>query len=339
MATRRARREKDLQRFLAKSTLTPETAAVTPAEEWAVLTLALPAVALDLVVQFSADRFGAPCYANEEPWQEGKTVRSKLFACDTECTTGSWFGRYAFMKRGTDPQLLSEFEVHMAIPRHPHVLSLIAVIMDEQKLLALVFESSKQCRSLRDLTHKVPPFEIDDELALAWCLDLTLGLAHLHAHGWMHHDLHSGNALVLDELTHSAFHRPRLVICDLGIAERVDAQGCVRSVATNVDGHPGSITPEQEQEKQPITLAADIWNLGSQFFAICIAAVGSRRQIDYFAQRKLLQSSTILIALQAIAARCQTKEPSARPPLSGVQAALTFLRDESCKTNNEALRK
>ena len=272
-----------------------------------------------LLVALFVDDMRAPiCDATtlRAHWRAKRIVKSneKL----GECVIGTWLGEPAFCKSGKPDELWTEWCALAKLPSHRNVVRLYAACVDaEDNLQCLVLESAEEACSL-DLFYIQSALVVDAELALSWCTDLAEGLAQLHAHSILHHDLHSGNVLMLRNGNDT---RSRLVICDLGIAERVDGAGRVANAASNESGKPGSMAPEQMQSLVPIDLAADVWALGNRMCNI-LCEVGEK---DNFLCEEMIRENPVLTSIRALANVCSDQVPKRRPTVASIVFCLRAL--------------
>jgi hypothetical protein len=93
-------------------------------------------------------------------------------------------------------ELLQEAIIMAQVGAHPNVVGMIGVVTSGPPMLLVleICERGSLLSVLRAAREKDEPLEVDDKLRL--CLDVALGMAHLHAKRFMHRDLAARNLLV-----------------------------------------------------------------------------------------------------------------------------------------------
>ncbi|HVV83015.1 MAG TPA: protein kinase [Kofleriaceae bacterium] len=162
-----------------------------------------------------------------------------------------------------------------------------------------------------DLRARLAQGAIARPVWLAVAADLAAALAHLHAHGWVHGDVNPSNVLLGSR---------GAVLCDLGVARRVDAAGPVR-------GTPAYMAPEQVKG-EPWTAAVDVFALGVVLWELSAGARLFARPAPYLAMAAIVETPAPPLAdppLAALVAAALSREPGARPPAGDVAALLRAL--------------
>jgi serine/threonine protein kinase len=144
--------------------------------------------------------------------------------------------------------------------------------------------------------------------------DVAAGLAHLHAHGWVHGDVNPSNILL---------GTGGAVLCDLGVARRSGAPGPVRGTAAYM-------APEQVRGL-PWSPAVDVFALGVVVWEL---AAGSRlfaRPAPYLAMAAVVETTPPRLtgvepALASLVAAMLAPVPADRPPAADVAASLAARR-------------
>jgi serine/threonine protein kinase len=132
--------------------------------------------------------------------------------------------------------------------------------------------------------------------------------AHLHAHGWVHGDLVPANLIVT---------APAAVVCDLGIARRVGADGPVRGTAAYM-------APEQVRG-EAWTAAVDVWALGVVLWELSTGTRLFHRGQSFLSMAAVIETDAPRLddeRLAPIVARALSKDPVARPSAVELIAAL-----------------
>jgi serine/threonine protein kinase len=150
--------------------------------------------------------------------------------------------------------LVREGARHRAIPRHPNVLPLLDILVDERRIILV---TPLQDCTLRSLLS-VGPLTPTEQRGLR--RDLAEGIAHLHGCRLIHCDLKPDNVLV----ARGDKGPRRALLSDFGISLRCDEDGVAASVGQQI-GTVGYRAPELVVDGWPaslVTRAADVWALG-----------------------------------------------------------------------------
>lgn len=141
--------------------------------------------------------------------------------------------------------------------RHPHIVEVFDVGIDEQGLPFLVMEL---------LTGETLQHAIRERKALtpgdafAWLLPIMGAVAVAHDRGVLHRDLKPDNIFLSRDLSGRIV--PKLL--DFGVAKMFEGATLTRSGA--VVGTPAYMSPEQALD-ETLTHASDVWSLGVVWFA------------------------------------------------------------------------
>ena len=169
---------------------------------------------------------------------------------------------------------LREVVALCCIPRHPFVLHMFMAQVDERKRVHIVMPRLKV--TLHKHLKNVTPTQAN---VLQWARQIVQGLAHIHAHGFIHRDLKMENIL-LD-------HDDNAVIADLGMCRNIAAYtpltGKVCSLYTRA--------PEVYEDNGKYTEKMDAWSLG-----IVLLALSAGKYIF----RTTLETTVIDSAIQAL---------------------------------------
>jgi len=128
------------------------------------------------------------------------------------------------------------------------------------------------------------------------------GVAHLHAHGFVHGDVCPGNLMIT---THAG--RDRVVLIDLGVARVVGEAGAVR-------GTHAYMAPEQVRG-HAWTQATDVFALGVVLWELACGARLFHRGPPWLTIAAVIENAAPPLgdaALDAIAQRALTKDPAQR---------------------------
>lgn len=150
--------------------------------------------------------------------------------------------------------LVREGARHRAIPRHPNVLPLLDMLLDERRVILVTPLQDLTLRSLLSV-GPMTPIELRGLRR-----DLAGGLAHLHGCRLIHCDLKPDNVL----MSRGDRGPRRAVLSDFGISLRCDEDGVAASVGQQI-GTVGYRAPELVVDGWPaslVTRAADVWALG-----------------------------------------------------------------------------
>jgi serine/threonine protein kinase len=150
--------------------------------------------------------------------------------------------------------LVREGARHRAIPRHPNVLPLLDILLDERRVILVTPLQDCTLRSLLSVRSSTP-------LELRGLRrELAAGLAHLHSCRLIHCDLKPDNVLISQCDTCP----PRAVLSDFGISLRCDEDGVAAAAGQQI-GTVGYRAPELVVDGWPaslVTCAVDAWALG-----------------------------------------------------------------------------
>ena len=154
-------------------------------------------------------------------------------------------------------RLLEEGRIQARL-RHPHILSVHDVLtVSESPALLMDFVAGGT------LASRLSGSGMDRETALARFIEVVEGVAHAHADGVLHRDLHPGNVL-LDDSSGSEI----AVVSDFGIARVLD-EGSARRTRTGVAmGTPAYMAPEQAAGSKDTDARADIFSLGVMLYRL-----------------------------------------------------------------------
>ena len=147
---------------------------------------------------------------------------------------------------------------------------------------------------------------------LAIAADIAAGLAHLHAHGWVHGDVNPTNILL---------GARGAVLCDLGVARRAGKGGPVRGTAAYM-------APEQVKGA-PWTPAVDVFALGVVLWELARGARLFARPAPYLAMAAVVETTAPRLddpALAEVVAAALAHDPAARPSAADLATRLAALR-------------
>jgi serine/threonine protein kinase len=140
-------------------------------------------------------------------------------------------------------QFALEQRLTTTLPRHPNLVHAIeAGDVDGRTYVALELATGVDLRRMLAPKVIVPPAR-----AVAIVAAACDGIAHLHAHGWIHGDVNPGNIIV--------DNGDRVVVIDLNVARELGAP------ASAVRGTHAYMAPEQVRN-EPWTPATDVFALG-----------------------------------------------------------------------------
>jgi len=216
--------------------------------------------------------------------------------------------------------------------RHPNIVQFLGAIepANRGQPPSLVMEAL-EC-SLSDLLHST--IDVVNRLTIReWfdvAIDITRGLAHLHAIGIMHRDLKSDNVLI-DEIM-------RAKVSDLGTAAVV-----AHSMSTNLVS-PNYLAPERHRGDTRYTSKADVYSLGVTMLEMATgeaADINRRRSHLVSATRSFEDrgddsSMSLSRSLTSLIRRCVSEEADQRPSSPEALAELERIKEawrdqyESC---------
>jgi serine/threonine protein kinase len=163
-----------------------------------------------------------------------------------------------------------------------------------------------------DLRARLAAGELARPAWLAIAAEVAGGLAHLHAHGWVHGDVNPANILL---------GRRGAVLCDLGVARRTGEAGPVRGTAAYM-------APEQVKGER-WTTAVDVFALGVVVWELSAGGRLFARAAPYLAMAAIVETTAPALvdpALAALVAAALSPDAAARPTAAELAAALTALR-------------
>lgn len=211
-----------------------------------------------------------------------------------------------------DPALAALFASERALttslPRHPAVVEAVAQgdgACDDRPYLVTRRVDGP------DLRARLSQGPLPRPAWLAIVAAIVGGVAHLHAHGWVHGDLNPSNILLGD---HGA------VLCDLGVARAVGLGGPVRGTAAYM-------APEQVKG-EVWTGAVDVFALGVVLWELAAGARLFARPASFLSMAAIVETEAPRLAdpaLAALVAAALDRSPSARPSAVEVAAALAGL--------------
>jgi len=216
--------------------------------------------------------------------------------------------------------------------RHPNIVQFLGAIEPAERghPPSLVMEAL-EC-SLSDLLHST--IDVANRLTIReWldvAIDITRGVAHLHAIGIMHRDLKSENVLI-DE-------RMRAKVSDLGTAAVV-----AHSMSTNLVS-PNFLAPERLRGDTRYTSKADVYSLGVTMLEMATgeAADVDRRSSHLVSATRSFEgrgddsSMGLSRSLTSLIRRCVSEEADQRPSSQEALAELERIKEawrdqyESC---------
>ncbi len=139
---------------------------------------------------------------------------------------------------------------------HPHVVTIHAVAVDDDRLPYLVMECIVG-RSLQQKIDQTGPLKMKKILRIG--TQIADGLAAAHKQGLVHRDIKPANILLENGIE-------RVKITDFGLARSVDDAGITRT--GEVSGTPQYMSPEQALG-QFVDHRSDLFSLGCVLYAMC----------------------------------------------------------------------
>ncbi|MFE6482848.1 endo alpha-1,4 polygalactosaminidase [Streptomyces sp. NPDC057757] len=175
-------------------------------------------------------------------------------------------------------------------------------------------------RTLADVVSNDGPLHGRELYALA--LGLVEALRDIHRVGVVHRDLKPSNVLMAED-------GPRVI--DFGISHAVDNQAL--TVTGRLIGTPPFMSPEQFASPRDVTVASDVFSLGS---LLVYAATGNRPfdgSSPYLTGYQVMFEAPALDEVQeplrSVAERCLDKDPGARPGLAELHGVFRALWDSA----------
>ena len=139
---------------------------------------------------------------------------------------------------------------------HPHVVTIHAVAVDDDRLPYLVMECIVG-RTLQQKIDQTGPLKMKEILRIG--TQIAEGLAAAHKQGLVHRDIKPANILLENGIE-------RVKITDFGLARSVDDAGITRT--GEVSGTPQYMSPEQALG-QFVDHRSDLFSLGCVLYAMC----------------------------------------------------------------------
>jgi eukaryotic-like serine/threonine-protein kinase len=164
------------------------------------------------------------------------------------------------------------------------------------------------------LSEKLPRLLEDRPRAANLVAQIARALHYAHQRGILHRDLKPSNILIDSE--------GRPYITDFGLAKRVDRTEAITGSQAFV-GTPGYLAPEQVAGEKSITVAVDVWGLGTILYEVLsqqapyasdtpLRAV--QDVLDHDPRRPRSIDASINTDLETICMKCLTREPERRYP-------------------------
>ena len=196
----------------------------------------------------------------------------------------------------------AEAELTCALPPHPHLVRGRAHGADRDRpYLVLDRVDGVDLRGHLGVAH--PPVTVAALLATA-----AAAVAYLHAQGWIHGDVVPANLIA---------GPAGLVLCDLGVARRIGADGPVRGTAAYM-------APEQVRGEAG-TPALDVFALGVIGWELATGARLFHRGASYLSMAAVVEADAPPLGdprLGPLVAAALAKDPAARPAAAALAASL-----------------
>ena len=203
-----------------------------------------------------------------------------------------------------------ECEVWINLGLHPHVATCHYVRRIEG--VPCIFAEFVEGGSLQEWIGSKKLYRGGEEVARARIFDIAIqfawGLEWAHSHRLVHQDVKPGNVLVTADGS--------IKVTDFGLARQHSSDSGVASFA---GGTPPYYSPEQEQ-KAPVTLAADIWGWAVSVFEMFTgmlwkSGVFAKPALEQFRQRGLQEPShpAMPLDLYEVLRQCFRTAPANRP--------------------------
>jgi eukaryotic-like serine/threonine-protein kinase len=199
----------------------------------------------------------------------------------------------------------SEQQLVVGLPRHPHVVHGIAAgtIGDVPYALLDLAPGLDLRRIVTPLVARDGAVRTSSPLARLRVIDLMAqacdGIAHLHAHGWIHGDVNPSNLVVSDD--------DRLTVVDLGVARPAGHGGTVR-------GTHAYMAPEQVKG-EAWTPATDVFGLGVVLWELAANARLFHRGPSWLSMAAVIEAEVPRLndrVLDAITRAALVKDPTSR---------------------------
>ena len=206
-------------------------------------------------------------------------------------------------------QFSQEQRLATDLPRHPGVVhGLESGEVDGRPYLVLELASGEDLRRIL-----LPPRAADDgapatvvlprSRGVAIVRGACSGIAHLHAHGWVHGDINPSNLIVETRRDGDG-----VIVVDLGVARRIGEAGTVRGTAAYM-------APEQVRGGA-WTPATDVFALGVVMWELAAGARLFHRGATWLSQAAVVEDEAPALrdpALDAVAQVALAKDPARRP--------------------------
>ncbi len=222
------------------------------------------------------------------------------------------------LARDTDTARFEQEAVALGKLRHPNVVAVHDVgLCEHGPFIALELIDGETLRAAM-LREKLSPRRLAAIFA-----DLAAALAHVHARGILHRDLKPENVILARD--------GRVVLTDFGLAWRASAQQSLTATG-EVLGTPAFMSPEQVVgDRDDLGPATDVYGLGASLYEglvgrppheerTAMATLESIASRDPLAPRQI--DPSVPEALNELVVLCLAREPTARPDVRELAAAL-----------------
>ncbi len=199
---------------------------------------------------------------------------------------------------------------------HDNVIAIHAV--DDAGVLPYIVMPYIEGRSLQQKIGLEGPLPMEDILKIG--IQITEGLAAIHARGLVHRDLKPANCLIEN-------HGERVRITDFGVARAFDDPHVTQQGM--IAGTPAYMSPEQAGG-QPVDHRSDLFSLGSVLYAMCTgrppfegdSVVGVIRQVfDEKPKPVRERNPAVPVALSELVSKLHARDPANRPQSTSEVAA------------------